>query len=102
MATDFKSIPIIGTVIIVLDSYVINQHYYYSTSPNMSFILLLLLLHNADISALLAKCDDPKMAQDPSVSEVVKQLHRACTEAGFFYVVFSLSSLVLEFKKANI
>ncbi|KAF3972758.1 hypothetical protein CMV_003765 [Castanea mollissima] len=39
-----------------------------------------------DISALLAKCDDPKMAEDPGVSEVVRQLDQACREAGFFYV----------------
>ncbi|KAF4377607.1 hypothetical protein G4B88_006887 [Cannabis sativa] len=39
-----------------------------------------------DISPLLAKCDDPKMAEDPGVSEVVKQLDQACKEAGFFYV----------------
>ena len=46
---------------------------------------------NVDISPLLAKCDDPKMAEDPGVCEVVKQLDRACTEAGFFYVVLSPS-----------
>ncbi|KAH1202588.1 putative 2-oxoglutarate-dependent dioxygenase [Glycine max] len=39
-----------------------------------------------DISPLLAKADDPKMAEDPGVLEVVKQLDKACTEAGFFYV----------------
>ncbi|XP_023883489.1 probable 2-oxoglutarate-dependent dioxygenase At3g50210 [Quercus suber] len=39
-----------------------------------------------DISALLAKGDDPKMAEDPGVSEVVRQLDQACREAGFFYV----------------
>ncbi|KAE8696223.1 putative 2-oxoglutarate-dependent dioxygenase [Hibiscus syriacus] len=38
-----------------------------------------------DIAPLLAKCDDPKMAQDPGVCEVVKQLDKACREAGFFY-----------------
>ncbi|KAF7828693.1 protein IRX15-LIKE [Senna tora] len=38
------------------------------------------------ISALLAKSDDPKMAEDPAVSEVVRQLDKACREAGFFYV----------------
>ncbi|KAF4364675.1 hypothetical protein G4B88_028598 [Cannabis sativa] len=41
-----------------------------------------------DISPLLAKCDDPKMAEDPGVSEVVKQLNQACKEAGFFYVCY--------------
>ncbi|KAJ1421148.1 Oxoglutarate/iron-dependent dioxygenase [Sesbania bispinosa] len=40
-----------------------------------------------DISPLLAKSDDPKMAEDPAVLEVVQQLDKACTEAGFFYVV---------------
>ncbi|KAL9326916.1 hypothetical protein ACSQ67_007561 [Phaseolus vulgaris] len=39
-----------------------------------------------DISPLLAKADDPKMAEDPGVLEVVRQLDKACTEAGFFYV----------------
>ncbi|OVA15883.1 Isopenicillin N synthase [Macleaya cordata] len=39
-----------------------------------------------DISPLLSKYDDPKMAEDPDVSEVVKQLDKACKEAGFFYV----------------
>ncbi|WVZ22874.1 hypothetical protein V8G54_001418 [Vigna mungo] len=39
-----------------------------------------------DISPLLAKADDPKMAEDPAVLEVVRQLDKACTEAGFFYV----------------
>ncbi|KAF3438999.1 hypothetical protein FNV43_RR17274 [Rhamnella rubrinervis] len=39
-----------------------------------------------DIGPLLAKCGDPKMAEDPAVSEAVKQLDQACREAGFFYV----------------
>ncbi|KAJ8770782.1 hypothetical protein K2173_021429 [Erythroxylum novogranatense] len=39
-----------------------------------------------DISSLLARCEDPNMAQDPGVCEVVKQLDQACREAGFFYV----------------
>ncbi|CAK8562449.1 unnamed protein product [Lathyrus sativus] len=39
-----------------------------------------------DISPLLAKSDDPKMAQDPGVLDVVAQLDKACTQAGFFYV----------------
>ncbi|MED6108107.1 hypothetical protein PIB30_020377 [Stylosanthes scabra] len=39
-----------------------------------------------DVSALLAKCDDPKLGEDPAVLEVVRQLDKACTEAGFFYV----------------
>lgn len=42
----------------------------------------------ADISALLAKSDDPKMGEDPGVAEVVRQLDQACREAGFFYVVY--------------
>lgn len=39
-----------------------------------------------DVSALLAKFDDPNMAEDLGVSEVVTQLDQACREAGFFYV----------------
>ncbi|KAK2657526.1 hypothetical protein Ddye_010578 [Dipteronia dyeriana] len=39
-----------------------------------------------DVSPLLAKCDDPKMGEDPGVCRVVKQLDQACREAGFFYV----------------
>ncbi|KAK9285777.1 hypothetical protein L1049_024978 [Liquidambar formosana] len=39
-----------------------------------------------DVSPLLAKWDDPKMGEDPGVSEVVRQLDQACREAGFFYV----------------
>ncbi|KAL2333508.1 hypothetical protein Fmac_014721 [Flemingia macrophylla] len=39
-----------------------------------------------DISSLVSKADDPKMAEDPGVLEVVRQLDKACTEAGFFYV----------------
>ncbi|KAF2295341.1 hypothetical protein GH714_032607 [Hevea brasiliensis] len=44
------------------------------------------LLSSADIGPLVAKCDDPNMARDPTVCEVVKQLDQACREAGFFYV----------------
>ncbi|GMH14809.1 hypothetical protein Nepgr_016650 [Nepenthes gracilis] len=39
-----------------------------------------------DISPLLAKFDDPNMAEDLGVCEVVKKLGQACREAGFFYV----------------
>ncbi|XVF59369.1 hypothetical protein PTKIN_Ptkin07bG0270200 [Pterospermum kingtungense] len=39
-----------------------------------------------DIAPLLAKWDDPKMAEDVGVGEVVKQLDQACRETGFFYV----------------
>ncbi|PKI33371.1 hypothetical protein CRG98_046237, partial [Punica granatum] len=39
-----------------------------------------------DISPLIAKCGDPLMDKDPGVAEVVRQLDRACREAGFFYV----------------
>ncbi|KAG5535583.1 hypothetical protein RHGRI_023374 [Rhododendron griersonianum] len=39
-----------------------------------------------DISPLLAKWDDPNMAGDQGVGEVVQQLDQACREAGFFYV----------------
>ncbi|KAF2619477.1 hypothetical protein F2Q68_00041275 [Brassica cretica] len=40
-----------------------------------------------DISPLLLKCDDPDMAEDPGVIQVVQQLDRACRDAGFFYVI---------------
>ncbi|XP_010503690.1 PREDICTED: probable 2-oxoglutarate-dependent dioxygenase At3g49630 isoform X2 [Camelina sativa] len=40
-----------------------------------------------DISPLLLKCDDPDMAEDAGVAEVVQQLDRACRDAGFFYVI---------------
>lgn len=43
----------------------------------------------ADISPLVAKCDDPNVAQDKDVAEVVRLLDQACREAGFFYVVFN-------------
>ncbi|XP_071701656.1 homoarginine-6-hydroxylase 2-ODD-C23.1 [Rutidosis leptorrhynchoides] len=39
-----------------------------------------------DISALVAKCDDPDVNEDKDVAHVVKQLDQACREAGFFYV----------------
>ncbi|KAL6530138.1 hypothetical protein OROMI_028783 [Orobanche minor] len=39
-----------------------------------------------NISPLVEKWDDPNMAQDKGVAEVVRQLDRACREAGFFYV----------------
>ncbi|KAK3022301.1 hypothetical protein RJ639_046159 [Escallonia herrerae] len=41
---------------------------------------------DANISPLLAKWDDPNMAEDKGVAEVVRQLDQACREAGFFYV----------------
>ncbi|KAK3019054.1 hypothetical protein RJ639_004341 [Escallonia herrerae] len=40
-----------------------------------------------DISPLLAKWDDPNMAEDKGVAEVVRQLDQAGREAGFFYVI---------------
>jgi isopenicillin N synthase-like dioxygenase len=52
------------------------------------------LFCDADISPLLAKSDDPKMVDDPAVLDVVKQLDKACTEAGFFYVVI-IPSIIL-------
>lgn len=39
-----------------------------------------------DISPLLAKFDDPKMAEDEGVLKIVEELDEACKEAGFFYV----------------
>ncbi|XP_059455959.1 probable 2-oxoglutarate-dependent dioxygenase At3g50210 [Corylus avellana] len=56
-----------------------------------------------DISPLLARCDDPKMAEDPGVYEVVRQLDQACREAGFFYVKGHgiPDSLIKEVKKVS-
>lgn len=45
------------------------------------------LTFDADISPLVAKSDDENMAEDEGVCEVVRQLDKACREAGFFYVV---------------
>ncbi|XP_059623919.1 probable 2-oxoglutarate-dependent dioxygenase At3g50210 [Cornus florida] len=39
-----------------------------------------------DIGPLVVKWDDPNMAEDKDVAEVVRQLDQACREAGFFYV----------------
>ncbi|KAK9112687.1 hypothetical protein Scep_020206 [Stephania cephalantha] len=39
-----------------------------------------------NISPFLAKCDDPDVAEDGGVREVVRQLDEACREIGFFYV----------------
>lgn len=39
-----------------------------------------------DITSLVEKWNHPNMAQDEGVAEVVRQLDRACREAGFFYV----------------
>ncbi|KAM7520440.1 hypothetical protein LguiB_019402 [Lonicera macranthoides] len=39
-----------------------------------------------DISPLVAKWDDPNMAEDKGVAGVIRQLDQACREAGFFYV----------------
>ena len=51
---------------------------------------------HADVSPLLAKCDDPKMGEDPSVCRVVKQiLDQACSEVGFFYVVINFHACKL-------
>ncbi|GJW91045.1 probable 2-oxoglutarate-dependent dioxygenase [Tanacetum coccineum] len=43
-----------------------------------------------DISPLVAKCDDPNVAEDKDVAEVVRFLDQACKEAGFFYVILIL------------
>jgi len=55
-------------------------------------------LCDADISPLVAKSDDPKMAEDHGVLDVVAQLDKACTEAGFFYVVIFSSINLFLFK----
>ncbi|KAG9154641.1 hypothetical protein Leryth_023053 [Lithospermum erythrorhizon] len=39
-----------------------------------------------DISPLVSKWDDPNIEQDEHVAEVVRQLDKACRQAGFFYV----------------
>ncbi|KAM3213580.1 hypothetical protein ACQJBY_066151 [Aegilops geniculata] len=39
-----------------------------------------------DISALVEKVDDPGMAGDGDLLDVVRELDRACKDAGFFYV----------------
>ncbi|KAG1358960.1 putative 2-oxoglutarate-dependent dioxygenase [Cocos nucifera] len=39
-----------------------------------------------DIGPLVEKIDDPKMANDPEVKEVIRMLDKACKDAGFFYV----------------
>jgi len=67
----------------VLGSESNNSFFFFSNNTNNNKIND----DDADISPLLAKADDPKMAEDPGVLEVVKQLDKACTEAGFFYVV---------------
>lgn len=41
----------------------------------------------ADIGSLVEKIDDPNMANDADLLEVVRLLDNACKEAGFFYVV---------------
>ncbi|CAM8934352.1 hypothetical protein QQ045_012541 [Rhodiola kirilowii] len=38
-----------------------------------------------DVSSLIARCDDPGAVGDAGVCDVVKQLDKACREAGFFY-----------------
>lgn len=48
---------------------------------------------DVDISPLVEKWDDSDMTQDEGVMEVVRQLDKACRQAGFFYVViFSVHS----------
>ncbi|TVU08619.1 hypothetical protein EJB05_42028, partial [Eragrostis curvula] len=42
--------------------------------------------HPIDISPLVEKIDDPSMANDKDLLEVVRKLDDACKEAGFFYV----------------
>jgi hypothetical protein len=40
-----------------------------------------------DIGPLVEKIDDPSMANDKDLLQVVRLLDDACKEAGFFYVV---------------
>eukprot|EP01018_Ginkgo_biloba_P006507 Gb_29182 [translate_table: standard] len=39
-----------------------------------------------DVGPLIEKSDNPKVAEDPNVAEVARQLDKACRETGFFYV----------------
>lgn len=48
----------------------------------------------ADVGPLLEGCEDPKMAEDAGVLEVVRQLDKACKEVGFFYVVILFPCLL--------
>ena len=52
--------------------------------------VLIRCVFEADISPLVEKWDDSNMTQDDGVMEVVRQLDKACREAGFFYVVIFL------------
>ncbi|KAK7386411.1 hypothetical protein VNO78_26627 [Psophocarpus tetragonolobus] len=54
------------------------------SSPTI--LTYILSLAYVELDPLVSKADDPKMVEDPGVLEVVRQLHKACTEAGFFYV----------------
>jgi len=49
---------------------------------------------HSDVGPLLEKSDDPKMAEDEGVLKVVRQLDKACKEAGFFYVVLPFNVLL--------
>ena len=42
-----------------------------------------------DVGPLVEKIDDPNMANDADLLEVVRMLDDACKEAGFFYVVIT-------------
>jgi isopenicillin N synthase-like dioxygenase len=42
-----------------------------------------------DVGPLVGKIDDPNMANDADLLEVVQMLDDACKEAGFFYVVIT-------------
>lgn len=92
MASDFSSIPIIGNL---PSNFHDHNSLYFDSFQTLNSIRIIyscfhifsLFNHDADISPLVAKSDDPKMAEDPGVLDVVTQLDKACTEAGFFYVV---------------
>ena len=57
--------------------------------------VLIRCVFEADISPLVEKWDDSNMTQDDGVMEVVRQLDKACREAGFFYVVIFLVFLFI-------
>lgn len=92
MATDFKSIPLIGNN---FDAFFIPKLIKITSLsfPFLEFPLMIIFrngffyIYNTDISPLVEKWDDPNAAQDERVAEVVRQLDKACREAGFFYVV---------------
>lgn len=48
----------------------------------------------SDISPLVEKIDDPNMANDKDLLQVVRMLDDACREVGFFYVVITVNFMI--------